>query len=110
MGPWSSEEINQARAVPFWVILNFLGAYQKRDPNYAPLDHNRKSVRVQVGYGGRDFRFIFTGEKWFNELMPDDFPGRGGGGAIDLVRHITDLGFVPAVKVCMDAQAARNAR
>lgn len=105
MGPWSSEEINQARRVPFYTVLKFLGAHHKRDRDYAPVDSNRQSVRVHVGYNGRDFRFIFTNEKWFNELLPVDYPGRGGGGAIDFVRHLTGCGFVQAVKVCIDAHA-----
>ena len=86
-------------------MLTFLGAHFKRDAEYELLDRSRKSVRVQVGYEGRDFRFILTGEKWFNELLPESIPTRGGGGAIDFVRHLTGLGFVQAVKICLDAQA-----
>lgn len=103
MGPWNTEQISQARRVPFSAVLDFLGAYYKRDPDYTPLDQRTKSIRVQVGYEGRDFRFILTGEKWFNELLPEGTPNRGGGGSIDFVRHITGLNFVQAVKVCLDS-------
>jgi len=103
MGPWSQEQIDFARQVRFSAVLDHLGAYRKLDPEYVPLDPGRKSVRVQVSYQGRDFRFVLTGEKWINELLPGDKPGRGGGGAIDFVRHITNLNFVQAVKVCLDA-------
>lgn len=103
MGPWTTDEINQARRVPFSTVLNFLDAYQKRDRNYVPLESSRRSVRVQVSYGGKDFRFILTGEKWVNELLPEASPARGGGGTIDFVRHVTNCGFVHAVKICLDA-------
>lgn len=105
MGPWNTEDINRARRTPFSKTLEHMGAYYKRDRDYEPLDPTRKSIRVQVGYQGRDFRFILTGEKWFNELLPEGTPNRGGGGAIDFVRHITGLGFVQAVKLCLDSQA-----
>lgn len=103
MGPWNAEQISQARRVRFSAVLDFLGAYYKPDPDYTPLEPSTKSIRIQVGYDDRDFRFILTGEKWFNELLPDSSPHRGGGGTIDFVRHITGLNFVQAVKVCLDA-------
>ncbi len=103
VGPWSQEQIDAARAVRFSVVLNHLGAYHKMDADYEPLDSGRKSRRVQVAYQGRDFRFIFTGEKFLNELLPDGPPQRGGGGAIDFVRHVTGSNFVQAVKICLDA-------
>ena len=83
MGPWNTDQINQARRVQFSKVLDFLGAHYKRDLEYQPLDPSTKSIRVQVGYEGRDYRFILTGEKWFNELLPETYPNRGGGGAID---------------------------
>ena len=48
MGPWNTEQINRARRVPFSAVLNFLGAYYKRDREYEPLDPTTKSIRVQV--------------------------------------------------------------
>lgn len=103
MGPWTTDEINQARCVPFVTVLDFLGAYYKPDRTYVPREASLGSVRIQVAYGGRDFRFIFSGEKWVNELLPKEHASRGGGGTIDFVRHITSCGFVPAVKICLDA-------
>lgn len=104
MGPWSAEEIDLARKTPFIPILDYLGAYHKRDKDYSPVDPKRGSIRVQVGYETKDYRFIFTEEKWFNELLPDEHTRRGGGGAIDFVQHLLGCGFVQAVKVCLDAQ------
>lgn len=108
MGPWNAEQISQARRVRFSAALDFLDAYYKRDLDHTPLDPKTKSIRVQVNYQGRDFRFILTGEKWFNELLPEGTPNRGGGGAIDFVRHITGLNFVQSVKVCLDASVTQQ--
>lgn len=110
VGPWSQEQIDAARSVRFSVVLNYLGAYHKLDTDYKPLDPGRRSKRVQVSYQGRDFRFIFTREKFVNELLRDGTPHRGGGGAIDFVRHVTGYSFVGAVKVCIDALVASQER
>lgn len=108
MGPWNTGQIAKARGARFSVVLDHLGAFHKVDQNYAPLDPSRKSIRVQVAYQGRDFRFVVTGEKWLNELLPVDAAHRGGGGAIDFVRHISGLGFVQAVKICLDALESKT--
>jgi hypothetical protein len=102
MGPWTAEEIGRARDVPFYVLLRFIGAYCKVDRSYRSQT-SPEGVRVYVNHNGRDFRFVFTGEKWVNELLPPTLRGRGGAGAIDLTAHITGLDFVRSVKVCVDA-------
>jgi hypothetical protein len=109
MGPWTTNEIETARAVPFHVLLRFIGAYCKQDREYRSAT-SRDSIRVQVNYCGRDFRFVFTNEKWVNELMPPAKRGRGGAGAIDLATHITGLDFVRSVKVCIDARDSADKR
>lgn len=106
--PFSPAQVVQARNVPFRTILEHLGAYFKLDKDYTPLDPSRRSVRLHVGYHGRDFRLVVTGEKFVDELLPLDIPSRGGGGAIDLVKHITGLGFVESVRVCLDAIEAKQ--
>lgn len=111
MKPFSSAEITQARNAPFRLVLEHLGAYVKVDKDYAPVDRSRRSVRLQVAYSGRDYRLVVTGEKFVNELLPLDAPNRGGGGTIDLVKHITGIGFVQAVRVCLEAiQAPQQER
>lgn len=107
-GPWSQEQIDAARVVRFSAVLNHIGAYHKVDDAYEPLDAARRSKRVQVSYQGRDFRFIFTNEKFINELLPPDVTRRGGGGAIDFVRHLTGCNFVQAVKLCLDTLAGQS--
>ena len=104
--PFSPIQIAEARNVPVPAVLEHLGAYVKRDATYQPLDTSRHSVRLQINFQQRDFRLIFTGEKFVNELLPKNDPKRGGGGAIDLVKHITGMGFLPAVKLCLEVAEA----
>lgn len=106
--PFSPAEVAQARRVPLTTVLEYLGAHVKLDKDYAPLDASRHSVRLQVGYHGRDYRLVVTGEKFVNELLPLEAPNRGGGGAIDLVKHITGLCFLQSVKVCLDAAGVKQ--
>lgn len=108
--PFSSAEIEMARNVPFKIVLEYLGAYVKLDKDYHPLDSDRRSRRLQISYKQRDFRLVVTGEKFVNELLPIDATNRGGGGSIDLVKHLTGLGFVLAVRVCLDAAQTREVR
>lgn len=103
MNPWSTEDIEQARVVGFSSVLDFIGAYHKQDRSYASLNPNRKTVRVEASYQGKNFRFLFTGAKWFDELRRGG-DTCGGGGAIDFVRYVTGLKFVAAVKICLDAK------
>ncbi len=109
MGPWTVADIERARAVPFHVLLRFTGAYCKLDRDYRSHT-SHESVRVHVNHGGRDFRFVFTGEKWVNELLPPHQGKRGGAGAIDLIAHITGLDFVLSVKVCLDALKSEHSK
>lgn len=109
-GPFSQAEIEMARNVPFKTVLEYLGAYVKLDKEYQPLDPDRRSIRLQIGFKQRDFRLVVTGEKFVNELLPIDATNRGGGGSIDLVKHLTGLGFVLAVRVCLDAAQTREVR
>lgn len=102
MGPWTTAEIESARGVPFYVLLKFLGAYCKVDREYRSTS-SAESIRVHVNYAGRDFRFVFTGEKWVNELLSPVQRARGGAGSIDLAAHLTGLDFVRCVKICIDA-------
>lgn len=102
MRPWTTAEIESARGVPFYVLLRFLGAYCKVDREYRSAGL-AESIRVHVNYAGRDFRFVFTEEKWVNELLSPLQHGRGGAGSIDLAAHLTGLDFVRSVKVCIDA-------
>ncbi len=103
MRPWTTDQINQACRVLLTAVPDSIGAYVKGDREYEPLDPSCRSIRLQVGYQGRESLFIVTGEKWGSELLPVGQPDCGGGGANDFVRHITGVGFVHAVNICLDA-------
>lgn len=109
-GPWSQDQVDEARFAPFSLVLDHIGAFHKLDPDYAPLDPSRRSKRIQVGYQGRDFHFVVTGPKFVNQLLPEGAKNRGGGGTIDFVSHVTGCTFVQAVKICLDALATSRTK
>lgn len=104
--PWNSSDIAKARSVPLLKILSHVCDYLKEDPNYTPRDPSTGSRRFQVNCNKRDFRLILTGEKWLDELVNRGAEGRGGGGGVDLVMHLTGVNFVQAVKLCLEASAS----
>lgn len=106
--PFSLSEIARARAAPFRIVLEYLNAYVKVDPDYTPRDPSSRSQRILVCYCGRDFRLIITGEKFVNDLLAPTTVNRGGGGSIDLVKHLTGLGFVQSVRLCLEAIEAKH--
>lgn len=103
MGPWTPEQIQQARNVPLLKVIRYICDLVKEDRAYQPLDSCRRSRRFQVNCQKRDFRLIVTGEKWVDELQPRGTSGRGGGGAIDLASYLMGVNFVQAVRVCLEA-------
>jgi hypothetical protein len=107
--PFTQEQISLARQVPLLSVLDALECYIKQDSEYRPTNRDAGSIRVEVSYLGKNFRFILTKEKWINELMDRDMPGRGGGGAIDFYKHITGASFIAAVSACMEIVIARKA-
>lgn len=105
---WSQEHIVAARAASFSAVLGHIGDYHKVDANYAPMYSGRRGKRIQVSFQKRDFRYVFTGERFVNGLLPDGAAHRGGSGAINFVRHVTSCNFVHAVKVCLDTLQGSN--
>jgi hypothetical protein len=87
------------------VALAHVADYFKEDLEYTPRDSSRGSRRFHVSCSNCDFRLILTGERWFDELVETTSTRRGvgGGGAIDLVMHLTGMKFIRAVKACIDA-------
>lgn len=107
-GPWNTTDIARARSAPLLKILSHICDYIKEDLEYTPRDPSKGSRRFQVNWQKRDFRLIITGEKWLDELVNRDEGGRGGGGGIDLVMHLTGVNFVQAVKVCLDVSSVQK--
>ena len=48
----------------------------------------------------------FIADKFINELMSREEPGLEGGGAVDFVKYLTGVGFVSAVKICLEVAEA----
>lgn len=83
------------RELPLRAVLDGLrseGVFWKVDPDFTPVKDAR-TVRLHVSRGGHVWELVVTGVKWC------DAGGVGGGGAIDLVRHLLGLSFVDAVKM-----------
>ncbi|MFH1463630.1 MAG: DUF3991 and TOPRIM domain-containing protein [Pseudomonadota bacterium] len=73
------EWADRARAVPLLAVLDRLGAERDR--------HDRAKWHTEKG------PLSVTGAKFMNWRL-----GVGGGGAIDLVIHLEDLSFIPALE------------
>lgn len=101
--PWTPSDISRARCISLLKLLSHVCDYVKEDQDYTPRDASTDSRRFQANCCKRDFRLIITGEKWIDELVNRGAEGRGGGGGIDLVMHLTGMNFVQAVKICLDA-------
>lgn len=82
----------QLRDMPVGAALNALGLYWKRDPDFVPVKH-KATLRLNVAIGGGVIELLATGPKWY-----DTRSDVGGGGAIDLAKHLLGLDFVSAVK------------
>jgi hypothetical protein len=74
-------------------VITAIADYAKPDPTYVPVKTERSS-RWHANVNGRDVELLLTGPKFWNarECV-------GGGGAIDLVIHLTGVDFKGAVKL-----------
>jgi len=89
--------------LPILEALDLLELHWKKDPDFVPrADKNtcRVFVTVPTGYV---FELVVTGTKFF-----DIKNEAGGGGAINLAKHLLDLDFVPAVKLLAGKLAEKD--
>lgn len=91
--PFTQVEIARTLEEPFQAILDYLVAYYKLCPlRFEPAQRagscDLPKARVSV-YLHRAKVLQRTAER--------------GGGAIDFMKQLTGLSFVPAVKVCLDS-------
>lgn len=89
---FSPELLEQLRVMPVTDVLDVLGLYWKRDPDFVPVK-DKTTVRLNVALGGGGCELLVTGPKWY-----DTRAEKGGGGAVDLAMHLLRLDFVSAVK------------
>ena len=68
--------------------------FWRRDPDFHP-EKNKHTARLFLSTpSGYAWELVVTGHKWF-----DVRAGKGGGGSIDLVKHLLGIDFVMAVKL-----------
>lgn len=72
------------------VVLS-LADFAKEDPTFEPV-HSHSTTRWHVTIAGSEYELLLTGPKFW-----DTRAGIGGGGAIDLVMHLTRTDFRAAV-------------
>lgn len=84
--------VERWRNIDAHVVLTAIAGYAKRDPAFVP----NKDPRTQRWYAAlnqREFFLLVTGPKFWDESART-----GGGGAIDLVRHLSNCDFLGAVR------------
>lgn len=96
------ELIDKLRKISLEEVAEALSYYCKVDTRFVPIkDKKTKLYNIVTPRG--EFHIIVTGEKWFDEQRKV-----GGGGAIDLIMHITKFDFVRSVKVLNDIWCKRS--
>lgn len=92
--------LSTTRALPLIEVLDHLGTngfFWRRDHDFQPVKNSR-TERLYVTKEGEAWELLVTGAKWF-----DTRAGKGGGGGIDLVMHLTGLSFVGAVRLLSES-------
>lgn len=84
--------VERLRVVPVLDALNRLGLCWRLDPTFQPVK-NDDTKRLYVSVRSSVVEVLLTDQKWYDPKL-----GIGGGGCIDLARHLLDLNFVQAVK------------
>jgi hypothetical protein len=85
--------LDRWRSLEAAKVLVTLATYAKPDPTYIPVK-NRSSRRWHAQVAGRDFELLLTGPKFW-----DTRQATGGGGAVDLVMHLTGSSFREASRL-----------
>lgn len=81
------------RSLDAVVVLQALADHAKPDPTYSPIK-TQCSTRWYANVNGQDFELLLTGPKFWNTRQ-----AVGGGGAVDLVIHLTGTDFKDAVRL-----------
>ena len=81
------------RSLDSVLVLQAIADHAKPDLTYSPIKTQRSS-RWHANVNGQDFELLLTGAKFWNTRQ-----AVGGGGAIDLVIHLTGANFKDAVRL-----------
>ena len=92
MDKFGDEDLRRLRALSCDQVLPLVCTFVKSDPDFTPVK-NGHTQRWHLNVDGKDFELLTTGPNFF-----DTRASVGGGGAIDLVMHLTGDSFKKAVK------------
>ena len=98
MRPVPEATLARWRALNAVDVLVALADHAKRDPTFIPVKQPGSS-RWHACLGGVEFELVLTGAKFW-----DTRANGGGGGAIDLVLHLTGGDFKKAVAILKAAR------
>jgi hypothetical protein len=87
-----NSDLDRWRSLDLVTVLPAITDHAKRDSTFMP-DKDPRTHRWHVSASGQDFELLLTGPKYW-----DTRARAGGGGAIDLVMHLTAASFRAAVR------------
>lgn len=92
MRPVDNSDLERWRWLDAMGVLRALSVHVQIDRDYRPRQSS-STVRVHASTSGSDYELLLTGAKWY-----DSRAQKGGGGAIDLVMHLFNVGFRQACR------------
>ena len=92
MRPVDNSELERWRCLAAIDVLHVLAVHVQVDRDYRPRPPS-STVRVHTSTSDGDYELLVTGAKWY-----DTRAQKGGGGAIDLVMHLFNVGFRQACR------------
>jgi hypothetical protein len=89
--------LDRWRSLDAVAVLAVVTSHAKRDRSFVPTKDAR-TERWHVAYGNNEFELLVSGPKFF-----DTRAKQGGGGAVDLLMHLSGNSFKVAVKALKEA-------
>ena len=83
-------KLERWRAISSERVLKAIAEHAKPDPTFTPTG-DASTQRWYASVCGSDFELLLTGPRFFNTRA-----ACGGGGAVDLVMHLTSKSFTAA--------------
>lgn len=96
MAPVDKSMLERWRALRSADVIRACATYAKEDSSYVPTKSSSSS-RWHVRVDNTEFELLCTGPKYWDTRL-----GKGGGGAIDLVMHLTGMDFKAAASRLME--------
>lgn len=86
-----NSDLERWRTLDALVVLQALAEHVKEDRSFSPVSAPG-TCRLHVSAAGHDWELLVQGPKFW-----DTRARTGGGGAVDLVMHLHQIAFKPAV-------------